>query len=442
MVALAGACGDDGNKGTIDAPKQAGDAGPDASVPPRVIAGGGIGDGPIAGVANVYVIDDTTRLPVTGASVTVGTVTGTTDATGLFVATGVTGKQTVLVTAAGYRAEMWVGADGVNMTIDVQSSAPVIGSAPLTGTIDMTSFTVLPNHVRLVGATYSQSDTVPDAANNLDQNGSNSCLAGSATASCTVTVTSRTGNVALVAAILDDDTKGTVNPGDDTFSLLGWAVLPGLTVANGVAQTGLVYDVVTADQTVTEKLDFGTPPAGLPIVEGIVGVELGSDGVLDLPFPATTATNSLLVPELSEFPGASATYRFTTIAQGSDTSPTPTSVTVIHAQTGTSISAPPWLAPATGLSVTRTTASWTSVDGALVQGLTILSGNTQLLSVTSFDGTTSIDIPPAAGIPASGALTANVTALAATGIDLTNFGLDADREKITADVSAPAQVAD
>src|SRR5262249_18593199 len=69
------------------------------SVPPRIIEGGGIGDGPIDGVANVYVIDDTTREPVAGATVQVGTVTGSTDDTGLFVAEGVEGPQTVVVTS-------------------------------------------------------------------------------------------------------------------------------------------------------------------------------------------------------------------------------------------------------------------------------------------------------------------------------------------------------
>src|SRR5689334_23699115 len=85
-------------------------------VEPRVIAGGGIGDGPIDGVVNLYVIDDATRDPIEGAEVSVGSVTGLTDATGLFVAEGVTGKQDITVTAPSKRAEMWVGANGANVT--------------------------------------------------------------------------------------------------------------------------------------------------------------------------------------------------------------------------------------------------------------------------------------------------------------------------------------
>jgi hypothetical protein len=53
---------------------------PTLAVPPRIITGGGIGDGPIEGVAYVYVIDDVMHAPISGATVRVGDVEGTTDA--------------------------------------------------------------------------------------------------------------------------------------------------------------------------------------------------------------------------------------------------------------------------------------------------------------------------------------------------------------------------
>src|SRR5262249_46725375 len=56
------------------------------SPPPRIIPGGGIGDGAIDGVVNFYVLDDATQTPIANAAVRVGTLDGTTDATGLFVA--------------------------------------------------------------------------------------------------------------------------------------------------------------------------------------------------------------------------------------------------------------------------------------------------------------------------------------------------------------------
>jgi predicted secreted protein len=41
-------------------------------VDPRVIAGGGVGDGEIDGELNVYVIDTSTDAPIAGAMVQVG----------------------------------------------------------------------------------------------------------------------------------------------------------------------------------------------------------------------------------------------------------------------------------------------------------------------------------------------------------------------------------
>ena len=134
-LAITG-CGDDGAQNTPDAAPE--------PPPPRIIEGGGIGDGPIEGVANVYVIDDATRDPISGATVRVGEVEGTTDATGLFVATGVTGKQTVIVKATDHRGEMWIGANGANMTFALMLDAdPNPRSATMTGSLSLSSLPVL-----------------------------------------------------------------------------------------------------------------------------------------------------------------------------------------------------------------------------------------------------------------------------------------------------------
>src|SRR4051794_20282868 len=67
-------------------------------VAPELVAGGGIHDPGIHGKVNVFVIDDDTDAPIEGAWVRVGTLEGTTDATGLFVAS-VDGKQTIVAKA-------------------------------------------------------------------------------------------------------------------------------------------------------------------------------------------------------------------------------------------------------------------------------------------------------------------------------------------------------
>src|SRR5665647_1275244 len=135
VTALIPGCGDDGGGSNVDAPP--------VHPPPRVISGGGIGDGPIDGVANVYVIDDATRMPVSGATVRVGTAEGTTDAAGLFVAEGVTGPQTVIVKAAAHRSEMWVGANGTNMTFNLEAATEAVpAAASISGSVDLASITL------------------------------------------------------------------------------------------------------------------------------------------------------------------------------------------------------------------------------------------------------------------------------------------------------------
>jgi hypothetical protein len=328
------------------------------------------------------------------------------------------------------------------MTLDLQQAvlaAPP--SARLTGSVDLSSFTVLPGHAKVAEATYSQVDGAADNRNSLDQGGSNVCFTLPAGSNCSLTVTSRTGDVALVAAIFDDDENGTPTDGsDDIFTLIGWATRTGVTVTAGSNQTGQDYTAIGSGSTLTEHINFNLPPASLPSQFGIIGVDLGSAGILDLPALVPEAQGELLVPQLEEFP-AGATYRLTAVAQGSGTGTQPASVQLVRAQTGTTLTAGTWLLPPTSVSVTRTGATWSAVAGALAQGVSISSGTTQILDVTVFDASTTVTFPAAAGVPATGTLTASLTALAAVDFDVTNFGLDADRDKITAETSEPAQVA-
>ena len=441
-IVLAACGGSSGNQGADGNPGGDGSAPP----PPRVIPGGGIGDGPIAGVVNVYAIDDATRLPIQGATVTVGSASGTTDATGLYTATGATGAQDVVVDADGYRTEMWLGANGANVTIDLQTQTTAAPpSANVSGTIDLSSFAVTGvGHVKAALVTYSQSDQLGDAANNIaTAGGTNICIPPSQTGqgssdTCSYTVTSRTGAIALVAAVIDHSGSGA-----GTNTLLGWAYRVGLTVVGGADQTGVDLNVVAPSDTTTEQFEFGTPPPGLTTEAGIAGIDIGDDGTLQLPIglaPVSGAA-SLLVPKLSVFTGSS--YRFTGVASqgatgGSDA--VPESIVLIRAQTGSSISAGTWLAPPTNVSASVTQGSWTPTPGALVHSIEYVQGDAHLLSATAFDGRTSVTIPDAVALPTTGdPLTATVSALGGD-IDLTNFGLDADRDKIDADCAQPAQV--
>lgn len=395
-----------------------------------VIAGGGIGGGAIDGVVNLYVIDDATRMPIEGASVRVGTVSGTTDATGLFIANGLTGKQEVVVTASGYRSEYWVGANGANMTIDLQRGNPTVPQATLTGSI--TGFAALPlttGHAKVALVTYSQDDKVGDAANNLTTpNNGNVCIVTTANTGCNFTLVARAGSIGLVALIYDYDSHGTQTTADDTQTLIGYAVRTGLTVSDGVAQANQDLTLIPAGSLTAATADFGTPPTGMTAALGLVGIELGDgSGVFQLPVLNATTT-SAQVPALSYFSGAH--YRFSAIAQDTAMEPNNQSIVLHRALSTASFSAGSWPASPGPVTVTRTSAQWTAVAGAPIQGVQYTSGATGVLNMTALDGTASLTVPPEITLP-SGSLDAKVQALVGA-LDPTDLAIDRDRDKLTA----------
>jgi hypothetical protein len=434
IAAFAACGGDDGNKG-VDAPA--------SHPPPRVIAGGGIGDGPIDGVANLYVIDDATRTPIANATVRVGTVDGTTDATGLFVATGVTGKQTVVATAPGYEAQLWVGANGANLTMNLGAAVdPAPAQATLSGQITgFGAITVAANHVKLGVVTYSQSDALGDAANNLQTPASGNVCIAAGSDPCPFTVVARTGQVGLVAAILDRDTKGTSDPDDDTQTLIRWAYRGGLTVAGGVNQTGQDLALVDATQLDSVTVDFGAPPSELATVGAVVGIDLGAAGTFQLPLVRTPADPSLLVPRPAAVGGTA--YRLTGIASdGAATNPKQSFV--LRRGLGASpLAAGAWLPLPAGATASAASAAWQPVSGADLASVEWTQGTataTKVLNATVFDGSASVTVPELVHVPA-GALTAKFQAIAAPELDVNDFALDADREKLTAVSALPIAVA-
>lgn len=434
IACLIAGCGDDA---AITPDTQTGN-----HPPPRLIAGGGIGDGAIDGVVNLYVIDDATRDPIEGATVRVGEQGGTTDATGLFVADGVVGPQTVIAKAPGMRSEMWIGANGANMTVALQAQTePTPTKANLSGSITgFDGITVPAGHNKTAIVSYSHDDKLGDAANNIETFGNQHiCSTNAPTGGCTFTVTARTGSVALLAAIYDHDTKNTPLDGsDDTFALIGWAAKTGLNVQNGVDQTGVALSLVDVADLGNVTVAFGSPPSGMPNVAAIVGIELGAAGTLQLlPQILTPTTTSTLAPKLDAFPGA--TYRLTALANNGDTATSAASIKLLRGQTSMSLDAGTWLGLPASLTLSRTGATWTPVDGALLHGVEIeLADETKVLSVTVFDGSTSFTLPDLLALP-SGSLIGRATAMMGT-LDLTNFSLDEDLAKVTGFSSQPMQI--
>jgi hypothetical protein len=397
-------------------------------VPPRVIAGGGIGDGPVDGVVNVYAIDDTTRRPIANATVRVGTLTGTTDADGLFVARDatLTGAQTITVKAAGYRSDVWIGANGGNVTFNLQE-ANTANPPSATLTVTINGFAALAptaGHVKVALATYSQTNEIGEAANEIEQNDQNVCISATA---CNMTVRSRTGNVAIIAAIFDRNLNGTPNdPNDDTQTFLTWAHKGNITVAANVAQT-VALDVIPDNMQQMVTASFGTTPSGLSQIGALVGIE-GPDGILPLaPMFLSPAAATMKAPK-PEAIASTARYQLIGIASDGATNPRQ-SIVLRRGLTGTNLSAGTWLDPPTA-TPTRTGGSFTPAPGATAHSFEYSTGSTLVANVSVFDGSTQVTLPDLITLPSS-PLTVVVNAIGAPGLDVNNFSLDAERDKLS-----------
>lgn len=424
LVAVCGiGCGDDGNNAN-----------------PRLIAGGGVGDGSIDGKVNVHVIDTSTDEPIAGATVGIGEVEKTTDANGLAVFTDVSGPQTVAALYEGYRSAAWTDVDGANVTIPL---APLAGGAPaqatLSGTIAGWSSITLPQgHVKAAVVTYSQTDNLGDAANNLPTpNNGNICFGAQ---ECAWSIVTRTGSVTLSAVIIDRDTKGTLDDSDDTNTIIGYAFRSGITVEAGVSQSGLMLQQIEAGNLDTVTIDLGTPPAALTETFSLVGIELGEDEVVQLPVTLFLESDSYLVPRPSVY-GTDATYRLTAIAQTASGNQAAQSIILRQGLTGTALAAGTWLVPPVGVTATRSTATWTPVAGAKAHSVAWReSDGTELVEITVFDENKgSVDVPILLTLPATGTLTARVSAIGAD-FNVNDFSLKDDSQMLWGIAAQPTSI--
>jgi hypothetical protein len=404
---------------------------------PRVIPGGGVGDGPIDGVVNVYVIDADTDAGIAGASVSVGDVELMTDSTGLAVFEGVEGPQTVAARSQGRRSIVWDRVNGANVTIPLDLLDPgTPAQATLSGTITgFAQITPAMNHVKAAAVVYTQTDDLGDPVNELQTPAmGNFCTTGD----CPWTLVSRAGSLHAVALILDIDSMGTAPQDDDVITITGYAEAA-VTVQDGVDQSGIELTMIEAGNLVDVTIDMGTPPAALTERGALVGIEISDDEVLQIPNLFASDPNRLLVPSLNAFPGS--TYRLTAIAQTMAGDQDAQSILLRRGNTSQALSAGTWLVPPTGVTATRTSASWMPVAGALVHnvGFTDPTGRT-ILEITVFDNTvTSVTVPPLVALPTTGNLTARVGGIGAT-LDPQDFSLDADEDSLYAIAAEPVMI--
>lgn len=404
---------------------------------PSLIMGGGVGSGDIDGKVNVYVIDQDTFAPIAGAKVRVGTIDGMTDSTGLFTAKNdnLSGKQNVTAVASGHVPTMWVGVNGANVTIPVAVSGtgtPTVPQAELDATIDgWASFNPLGQNDAVVGiVSYSQTPDLGAAENNIPQGAgpaqgitANMCLKSAlGSPACAPKVNSRTGRVALVATIANINFNGTPqNQANWVYTVLGYDAKTGLTVDNGVNQTGLELTQIAAGNTVTGSIDFGTPPAALTNVVGLIGLDLGQDGIVYVQDPLKPTAHTELVPTAAGLPGL--TYRVLVTAAVSSGSDTQSAILKHGLSDATNIGVGDWLNTPTGMSASGDTMTTAAVTGAKLYGFDVRdSSGITVWSATTFDSSLSVTLPTDLAPIPTGADTLKVNALDAT-LDVQNFNL-------------------
>ena len=404
---------------------------------PRVIPGGGIGDGDIDGTVFVHVIDASTDAPLANATVAIGGKPLMTDAKGFVEFGDVDGPQTIAVKLQGYRPIVWALANGKNVTIPLDKSAATVGKAVLSGSITGWDPTGLDaNHLKAAAVLYSQSDNIGDAANSIETPNMQNICRGAA---CNWTVNTRAGTVSLVAAILDLDNKGTVTDTDDTITIIGWATKTGITVEAGVNQSGLALTMVEAGNLENLTIDFGAPPASLTTNGAYVGIEIGDDEVVQLPMFDQRA-NMLLAPKAAVFGGTKG-LRLTAVAQTTAGEAGAQSIVLRRELTGPTLEAGDWLTPPVGVSATRTSASWQLVAGAALHQVQYRNTlGDSVLDITVFDNTaTTVDVPALVTLPVSGNLTARVSGIGAD-FDVQDFSLEDDEDKLFAISAQPVPI--
>jgi hypothetical protein len=408
-------------------------------VDPRVIAGGGVGDGEIDGEVNVYVIDSRTDAPIAGATVSIGETNKTTDAKGLVTFSDVEGEQTIAAKASNYRSTVWVHVNGANITIPMPPQTGVPEQATLAGTITgWSAINVAAGHAKAAVVTYSQSNDLGDDSNDLrTPANANICFAGT---ECNWSVVTRTGPITLIALIVDRDLKGTpTNLDDDTNAVIGYAFKTGITVNAGVNQSGLVLDQVEAGNLETLSYDLGTPPAGLPETLAIPGIEVSSDEVIQLPLFVFTDETSVLVPKRTVF-GGTATYRLTAVAGTTSGEMGAQSIILRQGLTTATLEAGTWLVPPVNVNITRTTASWDLVSGAAAHSVVWSDATGDLLEISVFDSKTKeVEVPNAVALPTSGTLTAKVQGIGAD-FNVNDFSLEDDSDLLWGISAQPASI--
>jgi hypothetical protein len=429
---------------------------------PHLVPGGAVGGGPIAGRLSVYVTDDDTRAPVAGATVRVGPsaaaapCTALTDSTGLAAFTrascsALDGKQDVTASAPAYVPTTWIGVAGASLTMTIRANPrPAAATATASGTIAGWQGLPAPaaghNTLGVVG--FSQTRQLGDRANDVTQGTrqvvtlagpfaipANACVRNALVDDCNWQLTTRIGPQAHYAIILDQDTHGTPDDSsDDTFSVMAWALQPGLTFAAGDSVSGESLPLLADADLQTVTVALASPPPGLDAVTAFPLVDLGADGRIPAAFPALDLSHT--TTRLPRATGALAAARYDLLAQAQDAKDKaqPATLAWLHGLSpAATVAQPGWLAPPAGITASAGSYGFAAVAGATLYGaeLQTIAGD-RAWSVTLFDGAHSFTLPGLAPDPLpAGMVRLVASALQIPGVDPGNVAFDDARDRLT-----------
>jgi len=303
---------------------------------PQPHEGGGLGSGAILGELNVFVIDGRTDQVVSGADVYLGAgdtkerVVGRTNADGLVIfrenpgsedtdvveapEDSLAGPQIVTAIAEDYAATTWFGVNGAVVTLPIEPAQPEdddeFDMATVTGTIagwdnlpdpPMGRFLVAFVNYTARGDLDAPENAIAQAIHTdpiLNAIGipQNTCARGMLSPvlpfdSCDWTLATRTGPQAIYAGLLTIDPMAA----DLDPQPLGFAAKTGFDLAADDVEANVALDIVDSSDLADLEVVLEDPPSGLSEVATTAVLDLGDEGQLVVPVPATLA--SIPVPK-------------------------------------------------------------------------------------------------------------------------------------------------
>lgn len=415
--------------------------------PPRLMEGGGLGDGAIDGRVNIFVMDGDAdgSEAVVGAEIFIGeageaVLQGSTDSSGLLTVkdSSLAGPTTISVVAEGFVTTTWYGANGANLTIPLSRRVERsdYGQATLRGTID--NWSALPepatNHFVVAILGYSQTNELGNPANEIEQPVAaglppNACIRAAALTECDWSLVTRSGDLALSATIIDIDNKGTESDADDTSEVIGFAYQRGVSVVEGVTQTGLSLAMVATSAHQEVDFDIASLPSGVDSAGILLGIDLGAEGTMMLGFADIEDTSTLLAPTLSgDFSDASyRAYAFASNKADEEEDGRPTTAVLLRdiGDAASGIDFGEWMELPSALSVASDEFTFAATSQAALNTAEIRDGaNDEVWSLVFLDGRTSFTLPALSSDPIGSGSFSFVVSSLDDPLDLQDFRID------------------